>query len=145
MLEHHEQSQPPRAPRRLGKQLPRYRFLLNPFRNRRFAVCPECEGRTLLRKVPLVIHVDPRNPVVINKSCRYCAACDLLIVHQDEIEQQLAALFTRRAPELISNDYLALGTLDHDVWKRSVGEPLAIQELVEQLHDFVEVLELRRA
>jgi len=140
-----QQAQPPRPPKRLGKQSPRYRFLLNPFRDRRFAVCPDCEGRTLLRKVPLVIHVDPINPVALNKSCRYCLACDLLIAHQDEVEQQLAALLSKRAPELIGNDYLVLGTLDRDVWKRGVAEPLAIQEMVEQLHDFVEVLELRRA
>jgi hypothetical protein len=138
-------SQPPRSPKRLGKQPPRYRFLLNPFRDRRFAICPNCEGRTLLRKVPLVIHVDPINPVAINKSCRYCPTCDLLIAHQDEVEHELATLFFKRAPELIGNDYLVLGTLDRDVWKRGVTEPLAIQEMVEQLHDFVEVLELRRA
>ncbi len=140
-----QQAQPPRPPKRLGKQSPRYRFLLNPFRDRRFAVCPDCEGRTLLRKVPLVIYVDPINPVAIHKNCRYCPACDLLITHQDEVEQQLSALFANCAPELIGNDYLVLGTLDRDIWKRGVAEPLAIQEMVEQLHDFVEVLELRRA
>jgi hypothetical protein len=140
-----QQAQPPRPAKRLGKQSPRYRFLLNPFGDRRFAVCPDCEGRTLLRKVPLVIHVDPINPVAINKSCRYCTACDLLVAHQDEVEQQLAALFAIRAPELIGSDYLVLGTLGRDVWKRGVAQPLAIQELVEQLHDFVEVLELRPA
>jgi hypothetical protein len=140
-----EQSRPPRSPKRLGKQPPRYRFLLNPFRDRRFAICPNCEGRTLLRKVPLVIHVDPINPVAINKSCRYCPACDLLIAHQDEVEHELAALFSQRAPELVGNGYLVIGTLDRDVWKRGVEEPLAIQEMVERLHDFVEMLELRRA
>lgn len=139
-----DQARPPAPPKRLGKQPARYRFLLNPFRDRRFAVCPNCEQRTLLRKVPLVIHVDPLNPVAINKSCRYCPACDLLIAHQDEIEQQLAALFANRAPELVGKSYLTLGTLDRDVWKQGVAEPLAIQELVEHLHDFVEVLELGR-
>ena len=54
-------------------------------------------------------------------------------------------LFAPRAPDLVGNSYLILGTLDRDVWKRGVAEPLAIQEMVEQLHDFVEVLELRRA
>ena len=64
---------------------------------------------------------------------------------KDEVERELATLFANRAPELIGNDYLVLGTLDRDVWKRGVTGPLAIQEMVEQLHDFVEVLELRRA
>jgi hypothetical protein len=140
-----EQAQPQAKLRRLGKQPPRYRFLLNPFRDRRFAICLNCERRTLLRKLPLVIHVDPQNPVAIHKSCRYCPPCDLLIAHQDEVEQELAALFARRAPELVGNSYLPLGTLDRDVWRRGVAEPLAVQEMLEQLHDFVEVLELRRA
>jgi hypothetical protein len=140
-----QQSHPPHAPKRLGKRQPRYRFLLNPFHNRRFAICPNCERRTLLRKVPLVVHGDPINPMVINKSCRYCPACELLIAHQDEVEHELAALFSKRAPVLVGNSYLVLGTLDRDVWKRGVAEPLAIQEMVEQLHDFVEVLGLRRA
>lgn len=140
-----EQSQHPTKPRPLGKQPPRYRFLLNPFRNRRFATCPNCERRTLLRKVPLVIHVDPRNPVALHKSCRYCPPCDLLIAHQDEVEQELAAIFARRAPELVGNSYLALGTLDRDVWRRGVDKPLAVQEMLEQLHDFIEVLTLGRA
>jgi hypothetical protein len=140
-----DQEQPSAKPRRLGKQSPRYRFLLNPFRDRRFATCPNCERRTLLRKVSLVIHVDPRNPVALHKSCRYCPPCDLLIAHQDEVEAELAALFVRRAPELVGNSYLALGTLDRNVWRRGVAEPLAVQELLEQLHDFIEVLELRRA
>jgi hypothetical protein len=141
----HKQSQPSHPPKRLGKQSPRYRFLLNPFRDRRLAICPNCDGRTLLRKVPLVVHVDPINPVAINKSCRYCPACELLIAHQDEVEAELAALFARRTPDLVGNGYLILGTLDRDVWKRGVAKPLAIQEMVEQLHDFAEVLELRRA
>jgi hypothetical protein len=140
-----QQARSASAPRRVGKAVPRYRFLLNPFRDRRFAICPGCEQRTLLRKVPLVIHVDPLNPVAVHKSCRYCPVCDLLIAHQDEIEQQLEALFSQRSPELIGNRYLVLGTLDRDVWKRGVAEPLAIQELAEHLHDFVETVELRRA
>jgi hypothetical protein len=136
----------PAAPtRRLGKQEPRYHFLLNPFRDRRFAICPGCDGRTLLRKVPLVVHVDPKNPVAIHKSCRYCPRCDLLIAHQDELEEQLAALFAERSPELVGNAYLVMGTLDRDVWKRSMAEPLAVPELVEQLHGFVQVFEIKRS
>jgi hypothetical protein len=95
--------------------------------------------------VPLVIHVDPRNPVALHKSCRYCPSCDLLIAHQDEVESELAAFFSQHAPELMENKYLPIGTLDRDVWKRGISEPLSAQDLLEHLHDFVEVLELRRA
>jgi hypothetical protein len=139
------QARPTVPPRRLGKQEPRYQFLLNPFRDRRFAICPGCDERTLLRKVPLVIHVDPRNPVAINKSCRYCPHCDLLIAHRNELEAELAALFAQRAPELVGNAYLVMGTLDRAVWKRGKAEPLSIVEMREQLHDFVRVMSLERS
>jgi hypothetical protein len=54
------QERPAVPPRRLGKQEPRYEFLLNPYSDQRFTTCPGCDGRTLLRKVPLVVHVDPK-------------------------------------------------------------------------------------
>ena len=91
-------------PKRLGKQPPRYSFFLNPYRDVRFTSCPQCRKRTKQRKLPLMIHVDPYNPVSINKTCRYCPTCDLLIAHQDEIEQQLALLFARHDPALMGND-----------------------------------------
>ena len=126
--------------KQLGKQLPRYSFFLNPYQDARFTSCPRCGAKTRIRKVPLVIHVDPRNPVALNKSCRYCDVCDLLIVHQDELEAQLVHLFGTRAPELSGNDYLVIGTLDRPVWQRSRQDPLTIQGMVDNLHDFKEVL-----
>ena len=130
----------------LGKQPARYGFFLNPYQEARFTSCPRCRAKTRLRKIPLVIHVDPMNPIALNKTCRYCDVCDLLIVHQDELEIQLAHLFATRAPELVGNDYLVIGTLDRPVWHRSRANPLTIQEMLDDLHDFKEVLrfELRR-
>ena len=133
---------PTRAnPPRLGKQPPRYRFFLNPYPELRCTVCPQCQAKTRPRKVPLVIHVDPLHPVALNKTCRYCPGCDLLIVHQDELEALLAACFTAHHPEVIGNDYLAIGTLERADWQRGTQSPLPIQELVAHLHDFKEVLQ----
>lgn len=129
----------------LGKLPPRYRFFLNPYPDVRFATCPQCHGRTLLRKVPLLIHVDPLDPVALNKSCRYCSKCDLLIAHQDEVEAQLAALFTHYKPELAGKPYLVMGTLERAAWKRGMREPLSIQEMLDNLHDFKQVLRFEPA
>jgi hypothetical protein len=131
--------------RRLGKQPPRYRFFLNPYPDVRFTSCPKCRKRTKQRKVPLVIHVDPRNLVSINKTCRYCSTCDLLIAHQDEVEQQLALLFARHDPAMIGNDYLVIGTQDRADWRRGTTTPLTIQEMLDSLHDFEEVLRFEPA
>ena len=126
--------------RRLGKQPPHYRFFLNPYPDVRFTTCPQCGQRTKQRKLPLVIHVDPRNPVMINKTCRYCPVCNLLIAHQDEIEQQLTLLFTQRDPTLIGNTYLVIGTQDRADWRRGMKTPVTLPEMLESLHDFEEVV-----
>ncbi len=130
---------------RLGKQPPRYRFFLNPYPDVRFTTCPQCRQRTRQRKLPLVIHVDPRNPVSINKTCRYCPTCDLLIAHQHEVEQQLALLFERHDPSLLGNDYLVIGTQDRSDWRRGMTTPLTIQEMLDALHDFKEVVRFEPA
>ena len=55
-----------KPPKRLGKLPPQYIFFLNPYDDLRFSRCPQCNGKTQQRKLPLVIWVDPQNPVVLN-------------------------------------------------------------------------------
>lgn len=124
----------------IGKQPTRHCFILNPYSDERFASCPKCHGLTEQRKFPLMIHVHPLNPVTINKTCCYCSHCDLIIAHKDELEEQLALLFETHNPEIIGNEYLVMGTLDHDVWDRGRRVPLAIPEMVSKLYVFQEVL-----
>src|SRR5260370_17596676 len=95
---------------RLGKQSPRYRFFLNPYTDVRFMKCPQCLAKTRQRKLPLVIHIEPLQLVALNKTCRYCPHCDLLIAHQDQLEAWLAAFFTEHQPEIVATDDLLLGT-----------------------------------
>jgi len=57
------------------------------------------------RKLPLVIHVDPMQVLSLNKTCRYCPFCDLLIAHQDDVERFLASFFTEQKPDVVGNDY----------------------------------------
>jgi len=123
----------------IGKLPPRYTFILNPHTDARFTRCPNCGQKTKQRKMPLFIHVEPLNPVVLGKTCRYCPDCDLLIVHQDELEAQLEALFAERDPSLIGNDYLVLGTVERQAWREGMKQPKGIQEMLEHLHIFKEV------
>jgi hypothetical protein len=131
--------------RRLGKQPPRYRFFLNPYGDVRFTTCPQCGAKTRVRKLPLVIHVDPLQLVALNKTCRYCPSCDLLIAHRDELEAWLAAFFGQRKPEVAGNDYLVVGTEERAAWRRGTRTPLTTQELLEGLHDFREVVRFEPA
>src|SRR3989442_6491365 len=107
-----------RSAPRLGKQAPRYRFFLNPYTDVRFTTCPQCSGKTKVRKLPLVIHIDPMQLVALNKTCRYCPRCDLLIAHQDELEAWLAGVFGQQKPEIVGNHYLVVGTDDRGRWRR---------------------------
>jgi hypothetical protein len=131
--------------RRLGKQPPRYRFFLNPYTDARFTTCPQCGEKTRVRKLPLVIHIDPMQLVALNKTCRYCPRCDLLIAHQDELEAWLAAFFGHQQPEVVGNSYLVVGTEERAAWRRGTHTPLTISEMLEHLHDFVEVVRFEPA
>jgi hypothetical protein len=128
---------------RFGKLPPQYTFILNPYTEYRFTRCPGCDKSMKQRKLPLVIHVDPMNPVALNYTCRYCPDCDLLIAHQDEIEELLAALFAEYNPSVIGNDYLVMGTMERQAWREGVKQPKGIPEMLEHLHDFKDVQTIR--
>jgi hypothetical protein len=130
---------------RLGKQPPRYTFFLNPYADARFTRCPKCGGRTRQRKLPLVIHVDGTGMISLNKTCRFCPGCDLLIARKDEIEAQLAHHLRTRALEAIGNDYLVIGTLDRPDWQRGVSGTVTTGETIEALHDFKDVVQFKPA
>ena len=123
---------------RLSTQPPRYRFFLNPYPDVRFTKCPQCGDKTRARKLPLVIHIDPLHLMTLNKTCRYCPRCDLLIAHQDELEAFLTSYFHRHDPEVIGNEYLVMGTVERADWQRGASEAVTPQEMLERLYPFVE-------
>jgi hypothetical protein len=133
----HEKKRPPS---RFGKLPPRYRFILNPYRDCRFTTCPICKRTTRWRKFVLLVHIDPMILLALNKHCRFCPDCELLIVHQDELETELAVHLDKRAPAAIGNEYLVLGTLERAAWREGMQHPMSLAEMLEQLADFKEVL-----
>ena len=130
----------PKRKARLGKQEPRFTFFLNPYEDVRFTSCPQCANKTRQRKLPLFIHVSPEQPVTLNKTCRYCPNCDLLIAHQDEIEDILERAFTTHNPEIVGNNYLVIGTVERATWKRTMKSNLPTQVTLDALHDFKDVV-----
>jgi hypothetical protein len=134
----------PKKRPQLGNLTPLYNFFLNPYSDLRFTRCPQCEGKTGQKKMPLMIHVDPHYPINLNYTCRYCAKCDLLIAHQDEIEGHLAQVFTKLAPDAMGHDYLVMGTTEKAYWKEGVDHPHAPTELLDNLHGFKQYLHFER-
>ena len=129
---------------RLGALPPLYKFFLNPYADVRFtSSCPGCCGKTKQQKLPLAIHVSDWGMVILNKTCRFCRPCELLIAHQDEIEGYLAQLFAEVAPQVIGNDYLVIGTIERRDWRRGLTEPLKNAEMLAALHDFEDHLHFR--
>ena len=121
---------------KFGELSPLYRFSLNPYPDQRFYRCPSCEHKTGQRKVPLFIHVDPKYPIALNYTCRYCKQCDLLIAHKLEIEHLLTTMFRKLDPDAIGNEYLIIGTVEKKAWRENLQHPKEPTEMLSQIHDF---------
>jgi len=70
-------------------------------------------------------------PVVI------CSRCEMVMVHRNELEAQLARSLSGIAPEVIGKDYLVLGTIEKKIWQEGLGshgKPLA--ETLKYVADF---------
>ena len=128
--------------KRIGGRPARYSFLLNPHSDVRLSRCPKCEKLTHPRKFALFIHIDGYGPLVLGKTCRYCTPCELIIVHQDELEAQLVHSLSRLAPEVIGNPYLVLGTMDKKVWERGLTSAQSLNEAMEHVSQFKKYFDL---
>lgn len=95
----------------------RHYFFLNPYKDAAFTKCPKCESKTMVRKFPLVIHIEPAQMFVLNKTCRYCTRCELIIARKSDVEALMTACFEDKNPEIIGNEYLVMGTLEKHDWR----------------------------
>lgn len=132
------------AKTQIGKLPPRYSFLLNRHPDVRLSKCPECHRPTHLRKFALLVQIDGWGLMVLGKTCRYCTRCEVIIAHQDELEAELANQFWSVAPEVIGNNYIALGTVDKRFWQRGLqGSGSLLEEALHHTADFKQQLELK--
>lgn len=125
-----------KKPQRFGLLPPRYTFSINTYLETRFTKCPNCRRPNFTRKFPLLIHIDNWGLLTLGKTCRYCAKCEFIIVHQNELEGELAAIFTKRAPEIVGNKYLVLGTVEKKFWRKAMTEPDTLEDLRQHTADF---------
>ena len=133
------------AKRRLGKLPPRHTFFLNPYRDQRFTYCPKCGEKMRSRKKPFLVHVDPMHLVTLNMTGRYCTDCDLVILHQDVVEDLLARVFMEHETSALGNDYLVLGAVERSYFHRHKHGGGTIETALNNLHDFKEVVIFERA
>jgi hypothetical protein len=127
--------------KRIGGQLPRYSFILNPYSDVRVSKCPQCNRPTSAGKFARFIHVDSFGPLVPGKTCRYCSKCELIVAHQDELEAQLANGPARVTP--CAGGYLVIGTMDTKAWQKGLhGGHDKVAATLHQVADFKKVLTL---
>ena len=132
--------------RPIGKLPPRYAFALNPLSDFAFSRCPQCKKTMHLRKFALFIHVEGWGPLSLRKTSRYCTQCELIIVRQKDLEEELCVFFDQHSPTLIGNDYFVLGTLPIKAWKEGLdGMKFNIEQILAHVSDFKKHLELKVA
>jgi hypothetical protein len=65
------------------------------------------------------------------------------MMHQDEIEAELANSFSRIAPEVIGNDYLVIGTIEKKVWQKGLeGQKNSMEGILKHVADFKRIYDL---
>jgi hypothetical protein len=128
---------------KLGLLEPKYRFFLNPYTDLRFSTCPICGQKTKIRKHPFGIHIDPQILLTLNMTGPFCPACDLIILHQDKVEDLLARTFHQRQPEILGNDYFIMGTVELAYWRKASKKGGTYEEFFANLHEFREQLKFK--
>jgi hypothetical protein len=123
----------------------RHYFFLNPHEDAAFTKCPKCEDNTKIRKFPLVVHIDPRQVLLLNKKCRYCVKCDLIIAKQSELESLMVACFEQPKPEIIGNNYLVMGVVEREDWLKAKKGKTPKAETIERILVFKDVLNFEPA
>jgi len=123
----------------------RHYFFLNPYEDAAFTKCPKCENNTRIRKFPLVIHIDPQQLLLLNKKCRYCVKCDLIIAKKSELESLMVACFEETKPEIIGNNYLVMGVAERRDWLEGKKGKIPQGETVEHMLVFKDVLNFEPA
>lgn len=118
----------------------RHYFFLNPYEDAAFTKCPKCESKTKIRKFPLVIHIDPEQILILNKKCRYCVNCDLIIVKKSKLESLMAASFEESKPEIVGNNYFVMGVAERTDWLEGKKGKLPQGETIERMFVFKNAL-----
>ena len=72
--------------------------------------------------------------MVLRKTCRLCVSCELVILHQAELEPLIA---TSVGQAIVTKPkYLVLGTVDPRAWRRGLSDGVVVDELIQYMADF---------
>lgn len=121
---------------KLQKVPPRYSFILNPHRDLRCSTCPRCDRRTSLRRIVLSVALSESDVALVKKGCKFCAACDLIICHQDELESLISKWYVGVNPAELSGRYQVIGTVDRATCLKGSRGEISPQEVMASVAGF---------
>jgi MinD superfamily P-loop ATPase len=101
----------------------KYYFYLNPYNEHGLSCskCPKCDGKTKIKKIPLAIMLEKGKATLnLNKTCKYCHYCELLIAKKCEIESFLEQF--EEAYNRDTSDFFVLGTMDKKAFAKTNGK-----------------------
>src|SRR3989338_6160165 len=111
----------------------RYYFFLNPYTDAAFTKCPKCDNKTKIRKFPLVALFEKTKVIFnLNKICRFCHYCQLIIAKKEEIEP----IVERMCQKI--GDIFVCGTLDKEDF-RYVQDGGRNCNIMKRVHPFKDV------
>lgn len=128
------------------KMAKKHSFFLNPYKDHAFTCCAKCKNKTKIRKLPFAIHVEPNFFLLLNKNCRYCPACDLIIIKQERLEQLLVAACKQlNREEIIGNNYFVIGTAERSWWRESMKKKMTADQIMKRVYIFKNILSFKAA
>jgi ribosomal protein L11 methylase PrmA len=69
--------------------------------------------------------------LLLNKKCKYCPSCDLIIAKKQELESLI--------PQLSQSDYLVMGTLERQDWHQGNQGSLPPSEIANRMYIFKDI------
>ena len=102
----------------------------------------ENRARTRLTKLALVIHVEHpvgARLVMLGKTCRLCAVCEVLIAHEHEVTPLLMASI---ADLNVPPRYVVLGIIERRVWRAGMTGGVTLEAMKESMADFKQYLRI---
>jgi hypothetical protein len=80
----------------------------------------------------------------LNKTCKFCPSCELIITKKSEIESYLEEMLTRWGKTTFhAENYLVFGTIDRSVWKAGKQNSLNPQDALKLAAPFKHVWEFK--
>ncbi len=101
----------------------RFNFFLNSYSDTAFTKCPKCEGKTKVKKLPLTVIMEKNKAILnVNKTCKYCPYCELLIAKKCEMDLIVKQFLGVSA--ISEKDYQIIGTLDKTLYRQIINNTI---------------------